>query len=423
MQNAFDKIVKENADRIDAILSAHEKDKSPLTKEENAEIRMREDFIEKAKEDAGKTVRSPQLSGGTHMETLNFHTRGLIGGLGSPKQLFYRGRSIPGGERTMAQYLSDVVQGKTLVPDEGRSMSLGTGALGGFAAPEKWAAGFWTEVNTASVFLPRCRVFNFDGAGTLHITAWDSEDQTLGPFGGVQAQWKEESGTFTPVDPKIRAMTMSPHKLGIFVDVTREAAQDAGTLVAELGAQMSGSVAFEFDDKIMNGTDIGQPYGILNAPSAINVNRATGNTIEYADVIGLYRRMWPGFLNGAAWFCSPEVIGELLEMEDTAGSLIWMPSAEGVGAARPGYLLGAPVYVTDKCATLGTRGDLILANLGAYAVGVRQDVVLERTESAKWYQDIYSFRAILRADGMPLLNTAIKPKNGGPTLSWCGILN
>jgi HK97 family phage major capsid protein len=181
--------------------------------------------------------------------------------------------------------------------------------------------------------------------------------------------------------------------------------------------------AYEFDDKIMNGTDAGQPYGILNAPSAVDVDRGTASNVAYADVIGMYRRMYPGMLNVAAWYCSPDVIGELLTLQDPASAYIWMPSMEGVGASRPGYLLGLPVYVTDKCPTLGTRGDMILANLGAYAIAVAQDVVLERTESARWYQDIYSFRSIMRADGMPLMDKAITPKNGGASLSWCTILN
>jgi HK97 family phage major capsid protein len=420
MQNAFDKIVKENADRIESILNVCEKDKRELTKEENAEIRMREDIIEKAKEDASKTARSPKLSFSSGGEK-EFNTRGIIGGLADPARLFYRGR-VPSSERTMQQYIGDVIQGRNLVPDEARAMSLGSGIHGGFAAPEKWAAGFWSEANNASVFLPLCRIFNFDGAATLHLTAWDSSDQTLGPFGGVQAQWKEETGTFTAVEPKIRAMTMSPHKLGMFVDVSREAAQDAGTLVSELGAQMSGACAYEFDSAIMNGSDIGQPSGILAADSAIDVDRGLADNIAYTDVIAMYRRLYPGFLNGAAWFCSPDTIGELLAMVDGASAYIWIPSVEGVGASRPGYLLGAPVFVTDKCADLGTRGDLVLANLGAYAVAVRQEVVLERTESARWFQDIYSFRAILRADGMPLMQSAITPKNGGPSLSWCVVL-
>jgi HK97 family phage major capsid protein len=266
-------------------------------------------------------------------------------------------------------------------------------------------------------------MFDFQGANVLHITAWDSENQTAGPFGGVSAQWVAEGGTFTAVDPNIRAMILKAAKLGIYVDVTREASQNATALVQELGQQMTRACVYEVDRCIMNGTGIGQPLGVLNAGSAIDVTRAGAGAIDYADITGMYRRLYPGFLKGAAWFASPDAIEQLLTLQDPASQYIWVPSVDGVANSRPGFLLGLPLYLTDKCPALGTRGDLVLADLGAYAVAVAQEVRLEKTDSARWYNDIYSFRAIMRMDGQALMDNEITPRNGGTSLSWAVVLN
>jgi len=110
-------------------------------------------------------------------------------------------------------------------------------------------------------------------------------------------------------------------------------------------------------------------------------------------------------------------------MTDPASSYIWMPSTQGVANSRPGYLLGLPLFLSDKCATLGSRGDLVLADMSNYAIAVAEQVVLEKSEAPKFYQDIYSFRAILRASGEPLMDEKIKAKNGGAEMSWAVVLN
>jgi HK97 family phage major capsid protein len=419
--NTVDKVVKEDIAAIEAILDKCDKEKRQPTTEETSEMRFREDRIEQAKQDANKTVRSPKLSFASGGEP-EFDTRGLVGGLGVPRQLFGRSRTAV-NDRTMAAYIADVVQGRNFVPDESRAMALGTGALGGFAAPETWSLNYWSAVNIDSVFLPMTRTYSFEGNDILYIIKWKSNDQTLGPFGGVRGEWKPEGGTFTAVDPEIENMTLKAHKAGIFCDVTREASQNAQNLVRELNTQMVRAAVYMLDDAIINGTGIGQPLGILNADSAVDVTRALASNVSFGDIVNMYKRLYPGFVKGAAWFASPDVLGELLTLQDPASSYIWMPSEVGVGNSRPGYLLGLPLYISDKVPKLGSTGDLILANLGAYAVAVAQEVVLEKTESAKWYQDIMSFRAILRCDAAPLMGSAISPKNGGESLSWAVVLN
>lgn len=345
----------------------------------------------------------------------------MINALADPAKFFYGGR-VPITGRTMAKYISDVISNQAMVPQDSRAMQVGVGAQGGFSAPEIWVPGFFKAVNNISVFLPRVRSYSFDGSNTAHIIGWNDYDQTAGPYGGVASQWLAEGATGTAVDPKIDQKTLKAKKNMHYVNVTREVAKYTENLISELSTQMARSVAYSFDYAIYNGSGIGQPLGILQSNSVVNVSRAVANQVSYDDVVNMYTRLAPNFIVGAAWFCSPNVLGQLLTMTDGASSLIWMPAQGGVAVNRPGFLLGLPVYATSLCQELGTKGDLVLADLGAYAFGVSQDVTIEKSESARWFQDEMCFRACMMADGMPLMSSVITPKNGGDTLSWAVVL-
>lgn len=230
-----------------------------------------------------------------------FTTRGVVGGLCNSAKFFFNGK-VPVNNRTMDQYLAAVIRNENYVPDEFRTQVVGTGALGGFSAPETWEVGFWDFTANQSVFLPQCRTYNFQGNNVLHITKFDSADQTLGPTGSAAAQWVAEAGTFTPVDLKFKTATLKANKCGIFVDVSREAAQHGQGLVAAIGEAMSKAAAYSFDDTIMNGNGLGRPQGLLNSDSVIDVARAVANQIAYADVVSMYKRLYPPFIRNAGWF-------------------------------------------------------------------------------------------------------------------------
>jgi hypothetical protein len=55
--------------------------------------------------------------------------------------------------------------------------------------------------------------------------------------------------------------------------------------------------------------------------------------------------------------------------------------------------------------------------LSCYRVALSQEVRVDRSEHVHWSTDKAAYRAIVRLDGAPLLNSAITPKRGSDTLS------
>ena len=305
---------------------------------------------------------------------------------------------------------------------EVRTMSGLSGSGGGFTVPELWWSEIYDSTVEESVCLSRARIYPMK-SDTLNIPAWESSDHQAGPIGGFNASWLTELGTATEVNPTMRMISLYCNKAGIYCSASREVLADGVGLSTQIGPVLTRSIGYFIDDCLISGNGVGRPLGIINAGSTISVSRTAANQIAYADVIAMYARIYPNFVKNACWIANPATLPQLLTMSDPGSHYIWMPSgADGVAGAVAGTLLGRPLYISEKASNLGTKGDLILADLSAYALGIRQDVVFESSNAPGWLQDTMSFRVIMRLAGQPLLAKAITPKSGGNSLSWAAVL-
>jgi len=80
-------------------------------------------------------------------------------------------------------------------------------------------------------------------------------------------------------------------------------------------------------------------------------------------------------------------------------------------------IFGRPVFFTEKVPKLGTTGALSFVDFGFYLIGDRQVMSAMSSPHFKFQNDQTAYRIIERVDGRPWLNSAITPKNTGPTLS------
>jgi len=48
---------------------------------------------------------------------------------------------------------------------------------------------------------------------------------------------------------------------------------------------------------------------------------------------------------------------------------------------------------------IGAKGDLILADLSQYAIGMRKEIALDRSNVPGWMEDMTDYRVIVRVDG------------------------
>lgn len=300
---------------------------------------------------------------------------------------------------------------------EARNMVEGIGAQGGFTVPSQLHREILNSVYEESVTLPYVRQFRMDSL-TLNIPMWDSEDRSQGGIASFEGQWIAEATDADIKTPKLRLVTLTAHKLMVLTRISRECISDSLTLGQQLQPTLVKSLAYSADAAIIGGSGVGRPLGIINSPSRIQVARAVANQISFSDICNLYVRLHPGFLRGARWLVSPSAVAQLLQIADAGANNLWVPAA---GPAIPPTLLGLPVGISEKCSALGSEGDIILCNLGQYAFGLREDFIVERSDSAYFASDQVAFRCIVRCDGHALMDAPISPVSGS-TLSWAATL-
>jgi HK97 family phage major capsid protein len=116
-------------------------------------------------------------------------------------------------------------------------------------------------------------------------------------------------------------------------------------------------------------------------------------------MVKMFARLHPKAMKGACWMASSTTIPPFLSLylgTGTSGTL--MPA--GKEANGNFTLLGMELVCTEKLPVLGNKGDLVLVNFSNHVLGMRQEVVLEKSNAPGWGRDVMSYHVILRADGM-----------------------
>ena len=242
--------------------------------------------------------------------------------------------------------------------------------------------------------------------------------------GGVRGYWTGEAASLTKSKPKGDKLRMEAHKLTALGYVTDELEEDgdigALQLLAELFAE---ELRFKLDDGFINGTGAGQPQGILNAAAVVQVTRATASRVEGIDVVKMWARAFGRGRQRSVWFINQDIEPDLhtmavLPIGGGAGDRrpVYMP-ASGVSGRPFATLFNVPVIPIEQCATLGTAGDIILADMTQYLYGQRGGLKSAQSIHVNFLTDETAFKVRLRADGQSWWQAALTPFKGSNTQS------
>lgn len=303
-------------------------------------------------------------------------------------------------------------------------MSEGVPSEGGFLVEPTIAAGILTNVFTTGIFLARTkRIAVGANSNRLVVNAIAETSRVHGSrFGGVRAYWGAEGGTKTASRPTFRQMEIPLCKLTGITVLTDELLADATALTSVLTMAFEDEFRFMGDDGILRGTGAGMPLGILNSPALVTVTRAGAGHVTAADVIGMYARLMSQSLGAAAWFINQDVIPEIVRLNfvgDTAVTDIpvFLPAGTGWSTAPWNTLLGLPIIASEHCSTLGTTGDIVLADLSRYMVVTKGTVETATSIHVYFVTDETALRFVLRIGGQPDLASAVTPYQGTNTIS------
>ena len=247
-------------------------------------------------------------------------------------------------------------------------------------------------------------------------------------YGGVQMYWENEAGTVTATKPKFRQIELTLKKLMGICYATDELMSDAMALETIITKAFSDEFSFKIDDACINGTGSGQPLGIINAPCLVSVTKETGqaaDTLVWENIVKMWSRMWARSRQNSVWLINQDVEPQLYSMSlavGTGGQPVYMP-AGGASASPYSTLFGRPVIPIEQCATLGDKGDIILADMSQYAMIDKGGLAAAQSIHVKFLYDENVYRFIYRTDGQPMWNVALTPYKGSNSLSPFVTLN
>jgi HK97 family phage major capsid protein len=130
----------------------------------------------------------------------------------------------------------------------------------------------------------------------------------------------------------------------------------------------------------------------------------------------MFARLFASSRSTAAWFINQNVEPQLHTMSiavGTGGQLIYMPPG-GLSQSAYGSLLGRPVIPIEQCASIGTVGDIILADYNnGYILAEKGGIKSDMSIHVRFIYDEQVFRFVLRIDGQPWLASKVTPFKGG----------
>jgi len=293
---------------------------------------------------------------------------------------------------------------------------------GGFLVQSDFTQELLQDVIQTGILAPKCRKVTISGnANSTKINGVDETSRASSRYGGIVSYWEGEADQMTATKPKFRQIELNLKKLTGLCYATDENLQDASQLEGIIRDSFKGEFGFKIDDGIINGTGAGQFLGILNSGALVSVAKETGqkaNTIMAENVIKMSSRIFADSFQNSAWYINQNTLPQLYTMSiavGTGGQLVFVPPG-GINGAPYGTLLGRPVIPIEQCKTLGTVGDIILADLSSgYVLAEKGGIKADMSIHVRFEYAESLFRFILRMDGQPVRETKLTPANGGST--------
>lgn len=292
---------------------------------------------------------------------------------------------------------------------------------GGFLVQTDFTQELYSGVYQTGQLASRCRRVTISGsANSMTINGVDETSRATGSrYGGIRGYWVDEADEKTASKPKFRKIELKLKKLIGLCYATDELLDDAAALGGIIRDGFISEFGFLLDDGIMNGAGAGQPLGLLNAGCLVSQAAETGQnaaTVVAENVIKMYSRLFASSRANSVWYINQNVEPQLHTMSiavGTGGFPVYMPPG-GLSASPYGMLLGRPVIPVEQCQTLGTVGDIVLADLtNGYILAEKGGIKSDMSIHVKFVYDESVFRFVMRIDGQPVRSTVLTPYKGG----------
>lgn len=235
-------------------------------------------------------------------------------------------------------------------------------------------------------------------------------------WGGVRGYHKSEVETMTASQPKFRRINWELHETYVLQYATDDLLRDTNMLNAIIAQSAAEELDFLVNDDILNGIGGDRPVGVMASGALIGIARAATGAIAHTDIVNMWQRLSPRSKSRAKWYINSDVAPQLNQLYFAGTTSVLSPyigySVDGVM-----QIMGRPVVETEFNASLGTQGDILLADMGEYLFWEKGGIEAASSIHVQFLTNQTAFRFIYRYDGQTALASAITPYKGTNTQS------
>lgn len=238
--------------------------------------------------------------------------------------------------------------------EEQKALTVGNSAQAGYLAPPEFGSEILKALREFSPIRQYARV----------VTIGAPEIRYPRRLTSTAATWVSETGNRTESGPTYEQVTLTPHEMATFVEVSRQLLEDnAYNLESELASDLAESFAITEGAAFVSGTGAGQPVGLLTSPdiSEIEIAAITGDSL----IDALYSL--PSFhAQRAVWVLNRNTLATIRKLKDGDGNYLWQP---GLRDGEPGTILGRPtVEAVDMPDAETGAAPIVIGDLSGYRI-------------------------------------------------------
>ena len=226
-----------------------------------------------------------------------------------------------------------------------------------------------------------------------------------------------EGVQITPKKADIERIVLLAKKVVAGVILTDEIIQDS---VINIVNYMTGLLVrawqYRLEYYVIQGNGATQPLGITRDVDIIAsaVPRLVQGSLNYQDLIKVDGELDEIFAGSEFWLMRRKTLANLRLKTDKVGQPIVRETwGERMGTPlMTPTILDHPYHVTKNVPALGQTGDVIIANLGMYILGMRSDMRIDISDAPRFEYDETNVRFVARLDGKPGTAFAFKMLKG-----------
>lgn len=296
-------------------------------------------------------------------------------------------------------------------------------ADGGFFVGQTIGQPITETIFELSDFLGKCRELPVPVGNEYVMDQFDEYQLGNGNMlGGITVYNVGEGKQITDSKPSAEKFKLQLGKKAALMYDTNESSEDAPMFANTAKTFIPRAIQYLCESELFSGTGVGDQFlGILNAPATITTAKETGQaagTIIADNILKMLANFHTPSLGNAVWVANPKALPQLVQLflvHGTSGTPMWVNGDFSKGIYSS--LMGIPLYFSDHCEELGSKGDLYLVDWGHYGLATKGNVKEAESVHVRFLYDETAYRFTYRINGKPLIRTYYLGSNGSDKYS------